>query len=109
MSKRGFVITLLSIFVALPFGACNQKSKNAANPSPASTSQASTTNADRALKQQTADAENRTNAELNDWDQRIDQFKNEQKHVKSKARKDQWKEAVSDLENKRDTRKAPLG
>jgi hypothetical protein len=60
------------------------------------------------LKQRTADIENRTHAQLNEWDQRIDQFKNEEKRVKSRARRDEWKEAVADLEKKRDTVKNRL-
>jgi F0F1-type ATP synthase membrane subunit b/b' len=60
------------------------------------------------LKNQTADVEQKTNAELNDWDRRIDQLKTEQKRVKSKALNDQWKHAIADLERKRDTVKDRL-
>jgi hypothetical protein len=63
---------------------------------------------DQVLKNQTADVEQKTNAELNDWDRRIDQLKKERRHVKSRALKDQWKNAVADLEKKRDTVKDRL-
>ena len=104
MSKKGFAISLVSILVAVLFGACSHSWTSSANASPTSTN-----NANQALKQQTADIENRTNAQLNEWDQRIDQFRNEEKRVKSRARREEWKEAVADLEKKRDTVKNRLG
>ena len=103
MNTKGFVLSMVALMAAVLFGACSHGSTSSASASPTSTN-----NPDQALKQQTADVENRTNTELNDWDQRIDQFKNEEKHVKSRARKDEWKEAVADLEKKRDTVKSRL-
>ena len=82
-------------------GACNKNDTTAK-------SQPAATDPDQVLKNQTADVEQRTNTELNDWDRRIDQLKAEQKRVKSKALKDQWKNAVADLDRKKDTVKDRL-
>jgi|SRR5579863_342689 len=81
-------------------GACN-RNETAAKSEPAA-------DPDQVLKNQTADVEKRTDAELNDWDRRIDQLKAEQKRVKSKALKDQWKNAVADLDRKKGTVKDRL-
>ena len=60
------------------------------------------------LNQQKDEVENKTKAELNDWDRRIDQLKDESKHVKSKAVKSEWKNGIADLTRKEDTVKDRL-
>lgn len=94
----GATAALAAIIAA---GACNKNE-------PTAKSQPAATDPNQVLKNQTADVEQRTNAELNDWDRRIDQLKAEQKHVKSKALKDRWKNAVADLDRKKGTVKDRL-
>jgi len=70
--------------------------------------QAQKTDTGAVLKQRTDEVDRRTTAELDDWGRRIDQLKDESKHVKSKAAKAEWKNGIADLTRKRDTVKDRL-
>jgi hypothetical protein len=96
----------LSIAIIAVLGVLNGCSRNRAPERNQAQGQPKDTGA--VLKQQTDDVERRTNAELGDWDRRIDQLKDESKHVKSKAVKSEWKNGIADLTRKRDTVKDRL-
>jgi chromosome segregation ATPase len=89
---------VLSLLVA-----CNRKTTRQTQ-----TQQEQPKDAGQVLDQQKNDIESKTNAELNDWDRRIDQLKDVSKHVKSKARKQEWKNAIADLDKKKATVKDRL-
>lgn len=96
---------LTAAALAVMVGCNNRNTANTQNQAP----QQPAKNVGQELDQQKADIENKTNAELNNWDNRIDHLKDISKHVKAKARKQEWKNSIADLEKKRDTVKDRLG
>jgi organic radical activating enzyme len=103
------LIAATAVLAALALlAACSHKATTSTNTATSNNPQPAANNPDQVLNNQKADIEQKTNAELNDWDRRIDQLKTDEKSVKGKALKARWKNAVADLDKKRDTVKDRL-
>jgi hypothetical protein len=102
MKKQLFASTIV-VIVSIFLAGCRRNSTPQANHA-----QTETRDTGQILKQRTDDVDRRVSAELDDWNRRIDRLKDESKQVKSKAAKDRWKNAIADLERKRDTVKNRL-